>query len=55
MLWSNKNGTVILTGSEQKIMKKVAAGVNPVFHKPVVQITQVFRSNKENSVPSSGS
>ena len=54
-IWSNANVTYQLTESEYKIMNKVAAGVNPVFHKPIVQITQVFRSNKESSVPSSGS
>ena len=32
-------------------MKKVAAGVNPVFHKPIVQKNCIFRSVKESSVP----
>lgn len=35
----------MLTKAEKLIMNKVAAGVNPVFHYPVVQHTRVVESN----------
>ena len=40
-----------LTGAEQKIKAKVDTGVNPVFHKPIVTKTSVWKSNKENNIP----
>ena len=50
-LWRNQNTTYLLTDSEQAIMKKVAAGVNPVFHKPIVSIQKVLRTTDPHNVP----
>lgn len=35
-IWTSTGPSYILTTAEKMIMEKVAAGVNPVFHKPVV-------------------
>lgn len=40
-----------MTLSESKIWKKVAAGVNPVFHKPIVVVTNSFKTMTSSSVP----
>lgn len=40
-----------LNRGEREIMTKIAAGVNPVFHKPVITQTKVYRSNDLSSVP----
>lgn len=40
-----------LTVAEQKIKAKVDTGVNPVFHKPIVTKTSVWKSNKPNNIP----
>lgn len=40
-----------LTIAEQKILDKVATGVNPVFHKPIVTKTSIWKSNKQNNIP----
>lgn len=40
-----------LTYAEQQILDKVATGVNPVFHKPIVTKTSVWKSNKKNNIP----
>lgn len=34
-----------LTSAEKLIMNKVATGVNPVFHYPVVQHTRIVETN----------
>lgn len=52
-LWKNENTTFLLTDSEQKIMEKVANGVNPVFHKPIVSIQKVLRTTDPHNVPQS--
>ena len=43
--WQQQGNTLQLTKAEKLIMNKVAAGVNPVFHYPVVQHTRVVESN----------
>ena len=43
--WEQQNITREITSAEKLIMDKVAAGVNPVFHYPVVQHTRVVESN----------
>lgn len=48
--WEQQNVTRQLTEAEMLIMNKVAAGVNPVFHYPLVQHTRVV----ETTTPSSG-
>lgn len=50
-LWMNANGQYLLTDDEVKIWKKVATGVNPVFHKPIVTKTSVWKSNKKQNLP----
>ena len=40
-----------LTYAEQQILDKVATGVNPVFHKPIVTCVKVTKSNKETQLP----
>ena len=54
--WTNQQSgqAYILNDKELSILTKLANGVNPVFHKPIVQVTHVYRTNKENQVPSSG-
>lgn len=48
-----KKNLVCLTESEFQIMKKVATGVNPVFHKPIISKTTLWMSNQKLNVPSS--
>lgn len=43
--WEQQGTTRELTKAEKLIMNKVAAGVNPVFHYPVVQHTRVIETN----------
>ena len=45
--WEQQNTTRELTSAEKLIMNKVAAGVNPVFHYPIVQHTRVYEANHE--------
>lgn len=49
-LWRN-NGVFQLTKDEVAIWKKVAAGVNPTFHKPIVTCTKVVKTNQETALP----
>lgn len=43
--WEQQNITRQLTKAEKLIMNKVAAGVNPVFHYPIVQHRRVVETN----------
>lgn len=43
-----------LTNAEQEIKDKVATGVTPVFHKPIITRTNMFRTNQETKVPDTG-
>lgn len=46
-----KKNLVCLTESEFQIMKKIATGVNPVFHKPIISKTTLWMSNQKLNVP----
>lgn len=46
-----KKNLVCLTDSEFQIYKKIAVGVNPVFHKPVISKTTLWESNDPLNVP----
>lgn len=43
--WEQPNCTREITEAEKRIMDKVAAGVNPVFHYPVVQHIRIIETN----------
>lgn len=49
-----KKNLVCLTDSEFQIMKKIAAGVNPVFHKPIISKTTLWMSNQKLNIPGGG-
>ena len=50
-VWLGTGSARILTTAEQMIMAKVAAGVNPVFHKPVVSKSYIYKSKLEQGIP----
>lgn len=41
-----------LTDAEQQIFKKIAAGVNPVFHVPIVRMSYQYTTTVQGHVPS---
>lgn len=49
--WGNSTNDFQLTEDEIAIWKKVAAGVNPVFHKPVISKTTLWESTDPLNVP----
>lgn len=49
--WGNSTNDFQLTEDEIAIWKKVAAGVNPVFHKPVISKTTLWESTDSLNVP----
>ena len=49
--WGNSTGDFQLTVDEIAIWKKVATGVNPVFHKPVISKTTLWESTDPLNVP----
>lgn len=49
--WGNATNDFQLTVDEIAIWKKVAAGVNPVFHKPIVTQSWLYRTNTSTNVP----
>lgn len=49
--WGNSTGDFQLTEDEIAIWKKVAVGVNPVFHKPVISKTTLWESTDPLNVP----
>lgn len=52
--WVDTSGqTYELTDAEKQIFDKVVAGVNPVFHKPVLSKTTLWQSNTSTAVPAS--
>lgn len=54
-VWGNAGvPTWVITESERRIREKVAAGVNPIFHKPVVHRTFNYKTNKSTNVPQGG-
>ena len=49
--WGNSTNDFQLTVDEIAIWKKVAAGVNPVFHKPIISKTTLWESTDPLNVP----
>ena len=43
--------TYELTNAEKQIFDKVVAGVNPVFHKPIISKTVLWESNQKLNIP----